>query len=161
MNRESLEGPKYALEYLAKKQAMELTQSTTGLGVGLGVGVDIELIEDINVENETFVERNFTLAEQLYCRSRPNPHASFAGKWCAKEAVVKAVSSLNPTWEKVWIKGSAAPLIDIEISIGTSGAPVVLLHGEVKEAAEKAGVSEVKVSISHIDTFAIATAITR
>ncbi|KAJ1815816.1 hypothetical protein LPJ75_002241 [Coemansia sp. RSA 2598] len=138
---------------------MELTQSTAGLNAG--IGVDIELIQDINIENETFVERNFTPAEQKYCRSRPNPHASFAGKWCAKEAVIKAVSSLNPTWEKVWIKGSAAPLIDIEICIGTSGAPVVVLHGEVKEAAEKAGVSDVKVSISHIDTFAIATAISQ
>ncbi|KAI9499962.1 fatty acid synthase alpha subunit Lsd1 [Coemansia spiralis] len=154
MDRDSLEGPKYALEHLALQQAKELAQSTA-----VGVGVDIELIQDINIENDTFVERNFTLAEQAYCRGRPNPHASFAGKWCAKEAVVKAVSSLHPDREKVWVQGDAAPLIDIEIVAGQSGAPEVVLHGDAKDAAAKAGVSRIRVSISHIDSFAIATAL--
>ncbi|KAJ1820342.1 fatty acid synthase alpha subunit Lsd1 [Coemansia sp. RSA 2675] len=140
------------LEKLALQQVRSLYGQT-------GVGVDIELISDINIENETFIERNFTLAEQEYCWGRPNAHASFAGKWCAKEAVIKAVSSADLDLEKVWVKGSAAPLIDIEIAIGTSGAPMVVLHGEAKDAVEKTKVTQIKVSISHIDTFAIATAI--
>ncbi|KAJ2839618.1 fatty acid synthase alpha subunit Lsd1 [Coemansia sp. 'formosensis'] len=146
-----LENSKQALECLAHQQAQLLQQT--------GVGVDIELITDINIENETFIERNFTPAEQAYCWARPNPHASFAGKWCAKEAIIKAVSSADLDHESVWVKGSAAPLIDIEIAIGTSGAPMVVLHGEAKDAVEKTGVTQIKVSISHIDVFAIATAI--
>ncbi|ORX66190.1 phosphopantetheine--protei [Linderina pennispora] len=117
------------------------------------------MLEDINIENETFIERNYTEREIAYCQRQPNPHASFTGRWCAKEAVVKAVSNLHLQREKVWVRGSAAPLIDIEIVIAESGAPEVVLHGEVEEAAEKAGVQYVKVSISHIDTYAIATAI--
>ncbi|KAJ2550684.1 hypothetical protein EV175_003975 [Coemansia sp. RSA 1933] len=157
LQRDPLEGPKYALEYLAAKQAQELTSESNDR---IGIGVDIELIADINIENETFVERNFTEAEQKYCNGRPNRHASFAGRWCAKEAIVKAISSLHPGREKVWYKGDAAPLIDIEVLPAPSGAPFVVLHGDVKDAAAKAGASTVRVSISHIDTFAIATAIT-
>ncbi|KAJ2737625.1 fatty acid synthase alpha subunit Lsd1, partial [Coemansia sp. BCRC 34301] len=103
-----MDGPKFALEHLAQQQAQSLFGER-------GVGVDIELIADINIENETFVERNFTVGEQEYCWSRANPHASFAGKWCAKEAVIKAVSSADLDQANVWIRGSAAPLVDIEI----------------------------------------------
>ncbi|KAJ2908853.1 fatty acid synthase alpha subunit Lsd1 [Coemansia aciculifera] len=145
------------LEKLAKHQATELLLLLGGSD--RGVGVDIEAIADINIENPTFVERNFTAAEQAYCWSRPNPHASFAGKWCAKEAAVKAVSSIVSTDQVVWTKGSAAPLVDIEICVGASAAPQVVFHGEAKEAVERAGISLVRVSISHIDLYAIATAI--
>ncbi|KAJ2715987.1 3-oxoacyl-[acyl-carrier-protein] synthase [Coemansia spiralis] len=155
MDRQALQEPKRQLGALALHQARELVPDATG------VGVDIELIEDINIENETFVERNFTAGEQEYCRRQPNPHASFAGKWCAKEAVIKAVSSLDLDCPKVWTKGSAAPLDEIEIVIAASGAPAVVLHGDAKAACEKVGVAQIKVSISHIDAFAIATAVAR
>ncbi|KAI9477626.1 fatty acid synthase alpha subunit Lsd1 [Coemansia sp. RSA 989] len=151
MDKESLQGPKEALRYLAEQQAQTLSSC--------GIGVDIELLDDINIENDTFIERNFTEREQQYCWSRPNPHASFAGKWCAKEAVIKAVSSLNLDIPKVWNKGDAAPLIEIEIDIAQSGAPRVIFYGDAKAACDQAGVTAVKVSISHIDAFAIATAI--
>ncbi|KAJ2147130.1 fatty acid synthase alpha subunit Lsd1 [Coemansia sp. RSA 353] len=152
MDHSSLQAHKQALHSLAQSHAHELAPSS-------GIGVDIELITDINIENDTFIERNFTADEQAYCWARPNPHASFAGKWCAKEAVIKAVSSLNLQTPKVWVKGDAAPLIDIEIVIAESGAPQVVFHGDAKDASIKAGVTWVKVSISHIDDFAIATAI--
>ncbi|KAJ2140580.1 fatty acid synthase alpha subunit Lsd1 [Coemansia sp. RSA 678] len=106
-----------------------------------------------------FIERNFTADEQVYCWAQPNTHASFAGKWCAKEAVIKAVSSLNLQSPKVWVKGDAAPLIDIEIFIAGSGTPQVLFHGNANDASVKTGVTCVKFSISHIDDFAISTAI--
>ncbi|KAJ1964726.1 hypothetical protein GGI12_001232 [Dipsacomyces acuminosporus] len=153
---DALQESKQSLENLAAAQAHSQTAGIKPVGIG----VDIELIKDINIENDTFLDRNFTKREQEYCRRRPNPHASFAGKWCAKEAVIKAVSSLNLDIEKVWYKGDAAPLIDIEILIANSGAPKVVLHGDAKVAVEKAGVKEIKVSLSHIDAFAIATAIT-
>ncbi|KAJ2780386.1 fatty acid synthase alpha subunit Lsd1 [Coemansia javaensis] len=153
MDRASLLGPRGALEQLAVEQARELA------GAGAGIGVDIELIADINIENETFLERNFTAGERAYCWGRPNPHASFAGRWCAKEAVVKAVSSLHLGRPKVWTKGDAAPLDEIEITVAPSGAPAVVLHGDAKAACAAAGAEHIRVSISHIDAFAIATAI--
>ncbi|KAJ2205526.1 fatty acid synthase alpha subunit Lsd1 [Coemansia sp. RSA 521] len=106
-----------------------------------------------------FIERNLTADKQVYCWAQPGPQASFAGKWCTKEAVIKAVSSLNLQTPKVWVRGDATPLIDIEIVIAESGVPQVVFHRNANDASVKTGVTWVKVSISHIDDFAIATAI--
>jgi fatty acid synthase subunit alpha len=81
------------------------------------IGVDVESIQSINIENETFVERNFTPSEQEYCRKAPSPQASFAGRWSAKEAVFKSLG--------VSSKGAGAALQEIEIGSDANGAPVV------------------------------------
>ncbi|KAF9311477.1 3-oxoacyl-[acyl-carrier-protein] synthase [Podila horticola] len=123
-----------------------------------GVGVDVEMVSAINIENETFLERNFTAQEIEYCLSRPDPQASFAGRWSAKEAVVKAVSSFSLETEKVWTQGAGAGLKEIEIVMAESGAPSVVFAGAAQEAAAKAGVKEMKVSISHSGAYAVAVA---
>ncbi|KAE8377688.1 hypothetical protein BDV26DRAFT_292912 [Aspergillus bertholletiae] len=115
------------------------------------VGVDVENLESLNIENETFIERNFTAEEQQYCRKAASPQASFAGRWSAKEAVFKSLG--------VSSKGAGAPLKDIEITNDATGAPVVNLHGAAAEAAKQAGVKQVSVSISHSDSQAVAVAV--
>lgn len=95
------------VESLAKATASENSK----------VGVDVESVSAINIDNETFIERNFTAKEQAYCRKAPNPQASFAGRWSAKEAVFKALG--------VEGKGAGAPLKDIEITNDEKGAPTV------------------------------------
>jgi len=115
------------------------------------VGVDVESVEAINIENDTFVQRNFTDKEQQYCRQAPSPQASFAGRWSAKEAVFKSLGVRG--------KGAGAPLSDIEIINDDTGAPVVTLHGDAKKAADEAGIKDVNVSISHSDSQAIAIAV--
>ncbi|CCH46337.1 fatty-acid synthase complex protein, putative [Wickerhamomyces ciferrii] len=111
------------------------------------VGVDVELISSINIENETFIERNFTEAEIKYCQSAPSPQSSFAGTWSAKEAVFKALG--------VESKGAGAQLKDIEILRDSNGAPKVQFHGDALKVAK----GEVKVSISHDDFQSVAVAI--
>lgn len=81
------------------------------------VGVDIEDIASINIENATFIERNFTAQEIAYCKKSASPQSSFAGKWSAKEAVFK---SLN-----VPSRGGGAALIDIEVLNNDNGAPTI------------------------------------
>jgi fatty acid synthase subunit alpha len=84
------------------------------------VGVDVETISAINIDNETFLERNFTAQERAYCAKSANPQASFAGRWSAKEAVFKSLG--------VQGKGAGAGLKEIEItSEEGTGAPVVLV----------------------------------
>ncbi|OMJ08649.1 Fatty acid synthase subunit alpha [Smittium culicis] len=124
-----------------------------------GVGVDFELVSSFSYDNKSFIERNFTLAEIEYCLSRPDPRSSFTGKWCAKEAAIKAVSSFNPNVPRVWNQGEAAPLVEIEILSSNSGAPSVKFHGSAKIATEIAGVKSVKVSISHSGAYAGAVAV--
>lgn len=116
-----------------------------------GVGVDVELLSELNLENETFIERNFTEEEIAYAHQAAHPRASFTGTWSAKEAVFKALG--------VSSKGAGAALRDIEIVRDANGAPTVVLAGEAKKAAAAAGVKNVKVSISHDDFQATAVAL--
>ncbi|GJD00728.1 fatty acid synthase alpha subunit [Colletotrichum higginsianum] len=115
------------------------------------VGVDVEDISAINIENETFIERNFTAGEIKYCQSAASPQSSFAGRWSAKEAVFKSLGVPG--------KGAGAPLKDIEIAKDESGAPLVKLHGDAAAAAQKVGLKDISVSISHSDSQAIAVAV--
>ncbi|KAK5081587.1 beta subunit of fatty acid synthetase [Lithohypha guttulata] len=135
------------------KQTREMLESLTTASAAPGskVGVDVEDISAINIDNETFVERNFTAQEQAYCKKAPSPVSSFAGRWSAKEAVFKSLG--------VSSKGAGAPLSDIEILSDTNGAPKVELHGEALRAAKEAGLKSVNVSISHSDSQAIAVAV--
>ena len=101
------ESTREMVESLAKATATENSK----------IGVDVESIDAINIENDTFVERNFTPKEQEYCRKAPNPQASFAGKWSAKEAVFKSLG--------VEGKGAGAGMRDIEVLNNEKGAPFV------------------------------------
>ena len=102
-----IESTRRVVESLAKAQV-----SPT-----LKVGVDVESFASINIENDTFIERNYTSQEQEYCRAAPNPSASFTGRWSAKEAVFKSLG--------VKSKGAGAGLKDIEIVNDANGAPSV------------------------------------
>lgn len=59
------------------------------------VGVDIE--ENSRFENkvsdEKFLKRVFTQEEINYCLNKVNPHEHFAVRFCAKESVIKALST--------------------------------------------------------------------
>ncbi|KAL9619278.1 MAG: hypothetical protein Q9160_006130 [Pyrenula sp. 1 TL-2023] len=134
------------------RQMLETLAQATATG-NSKVGVDVEDVKAINIDNETFIARNFTKQEQAYCSKAPSPQASFAGRWSAKEAVFKSLG--------VSSQGSGAPLQDIEITNNEDGAPIVTLHGDAAGAANKAGIKGVDVSISHNDTQAIAVAVSR
>ncbi|KAG2873186.1 hypothetical protein PC117_g27866, partial [Phytophthora cactorum] len=102
-----------------------INQAATDLGLAsknMGMGVDVEPVatfENLN-GREDFIRRNFTDQEMAYCYSAPHPAASFAGRWAAKEAVIKAISSSAPTEPNLW-KGAGAPLREIEIFMTASG----------------------------------------
>ena len=101
------ESTRQTVESLAKATATENSK----------VGVDVESVDAINIENDTFVQRNFTEKEQEYCRKAPNPQASYAGRWSAKEAVFKSLG--------VQGKGAGAGLKEIEVLNDQNGAPAV------------------------------------
>jgi phosphopantetheine--protein transferase-like protein len=144
------------LKVTLQEQAEGLSSSQNK---GSGIGVDVEPISTFKQHEVTseLIQRNFTLGEIEYCTSTSDPSASFAGRWAAKEAVVKAISSVNPDSRPLWT-GSHAPLIGIEILSSSSGAPVVVLHDHAKEVAQALGIDEIKVSISHTGEVAVAQA---
>ncbi|KAG3164626.1 Fatty acid synthase subunit alpha [Phytophthora cactorum] len=140
-----------------------INQAATDLGLAsknMGMGVDVEPVATFeNLKGrEDFIRRNFTDQEMAYCYSAPHPAASFAGRWAAKEAVIKAISSSAPTEPNLW-KGAGAPLREIEIFMTASGAPSVLLSGYPLQVFNRLGLSKLSVSISHSGDFAVSQAV--
>lgn len=103
--------PKHTPSTNASEIAKPIFEATSGFEeeIGKGVGIDVQLISEVNIENEVFIEKNFTKQEIIYCRSQPSPHSSFAGKWAGKEAVIKAISNACPG-KVIWSGGHAAPM---------------------------------------------------
>ena len=127
-----------------------------------GIGIDVQLVRELNVEDEGFLHRNFTDAEIAYCKSDNKEQTAnrFAGRWAAKEAVMKALSSCIKEKGPVW-KGSGAAVKGIEILPTEHGAPIVKLHEHAAQMAAVLGVSDVKVTISHSGEYAVAQAVAR
>ncbi|KAH7138994.1 hypothetical protein B0J11DRAFT_501178 [Dendryphion nanum] len=132
-----------------KKVIESLTQATAASNTK--IGVDVEAIGAINIENDTFLERNFTSSEIAYCQKAGSPEASFTGKWSAKEAVFKSLGVKG--------KGAGAGLKDIEIVNDETGAPTVKLYGFAEQEANRVGVKNISISISHSDDQAVAVAV--
>lgn len=107
---------------------------------------------------ERFLQRIYTQIERQDCsvvNKSTSPHSSgllipkLAGRWAAKEAVVKALGTgfRGITWR------------EIEIVRHASGAPQVKLYGQAARQAASWGNYQWRLSISHERDYAIATAI--
>lgn len=117
------------------------------------VGTDIVAVGRIaaligNGEGK-FLRRWFTPQEIDYCSGKSVPSRHFAGRFAAKEAVVKA---LPMDWD------GPLPWRSIEVISGPGGAPSVRLSGGFRDAAVRAGVNGIQVSVSHCDEYATAVA---
>ena len=114
----------------------------------VGVGVDIIEVARIRaaVERPTtgprFRTRVFTADERAYCERRRNAAESFAARFAAKEAVMKALGRLLG-----WC--------DIEV-VRTDGPPSVRLHGRAAARADALGIRRISLSLSHTAELAIA-----
>ena len=113
--------------------------------------VDCPRIEAMTARHgERFIQRVFTAAEQAYAESNKNKIEKLAGRFAAKEAILKLVGT---GW-----RGKIA-WTDIEIINNSSGQPEVTLGGEVEKIADKLGIKHISVSITHTANFAIASAV--
>jgi holo-[acyl-carrier protein] synthase len=74
----------------------------------------------------------------------------FAGRWAAKEAVLKALGT-------GWRRGVSWR--DVEVTNGAAGRPVATLRGGTAEMAERMGIRCILVSISHCRSHATAYAV--
>ncbi len=117
-------------------------------------GIDMvdcaRLKESIDSHGEKFLDRVFTPAEQEYCLGRKREIEHLAGRFAAKEAVLKVLGT-------GWRDGIS--WTDIEITNEPSGQPRVSLTGRCREIADELNLCSILISISHIETHAIASAI--
>lgn len=116
-----------------------------------GIGVDLCEVDRIEAaiarHGERFLSRIYTDAERAYCDSKPNRMERLAGRFAAKEAAMKALGT-------GWRRGVAWR--EFEVARAASGQPIVLLHGMAAEIASHLGVSRALVSISHVQSMAVA-----
>ncbi|MGZ3633829.1 MAG: holo-ACP synthase [Parachlamydiaceae bacterium] len=117
----------------------------------LGLGNDIIEIQRIaralERHGQRFLDQIFTIQEQTYCLRYQQPERCLAGRFAAKEAIVKALGtgfSNGISWH------------DIEILNNTAGKPVVYLSERLKKQFQSL---EIQLSISHSKEYATAVAI--
>ena len=113
------------------------------------IGIDlleIDRLERALARRPRLAERLFTDGERAYAEARARPAQHLAARFCAKEAVAKALGL------EAW------SFRDVEVRSGTDGVPEVLLHGPVAARAAELGVS-VSVSLTHTENQAAAVAV--
>jgi holo-[acyl-carrier protein] synthase len=117
----------------------------------LGLGVDlceIARMERALARHPSMRERVFTPEEVAYCDSRARPAESYAGRFAAREAVIKALGGYRG---KGWQ--------DISVTRAPTGAPAIRLEGSAKRRADALGITQVLITFTHEKTSAIAFAV--
>lgn len=126
---------------------------TAGAVRVVGTGVDIvevgRLAAALARHSERFLERVFLPGEQVPGRGGRTWVQRLAGRFAAKEAVLKALG----------IGLSRCRWRDVEVVRSPRGRPGVRLHGSLAGLADALGVTEVQVSISHGRRYAVAVAV--
>jgi holo-[acyl-carrier protein] synthase len=117
----------------------------------LGIGVDLVEVARIQQsmarQGERFLRRVFTENEVGYCAAMKSPAPNYAVRFAAKEAVAKAFGTGL---------GAELGLLDIEVLRKDSGEPYIVLHGEGAKLAERRGVHQILLSLSHTTRYAVA-----
>ena len=113
--------------------------------------VDFPRIEKMVADHGSrFLDRIFTSEEQKYANANKNGTEKLAGRFAAKEAILKL---LGTGWR------GKIKWTDIEVINNELGQPKVNLSGEVQKIAEKLGVKQISISITDTANFAIASAV--
>ncbi len=120
----------------------------------LGHGIDLvecsRIAKVLENHGQRFLDRVLTPAERELADTYKNPIPFIAGRWAAKEAILKMIGT---GW-----RGKIA-WRDMEILPDELGQPVATLTGETARIAEVKGIKRVLLSITHTDHHAAASAI--
>ncbi len=119
----------------------------------IGIGTDIveclRVAKMIEKHEDIFIQRVYTPGEIKYCGGRKSATQHYAGRWAAKEAILKAIGT-------GWSNG--IQWTDIEIVNEMGGKPFVRLGGQAREICNARGIDDILISISHCRLFATAFA---
>ncbi len=120
----------------------------------VGLGLDIAEIDRITAaitrHGAAILERLFTPTEVAYCESHKNKFERYAARFAAKEAAMKALGT-------GWTHG--VRWRDIEVANAPGGKPTLRLQGVARQFAEKLGVRNISLTITHSGNLALAQVI--
>src|SRR5881394_3160153 len=110
----------------------------------VGTGVDLAEVARIRAAVERygqrFIDRIYTPAEIAYVERKANRFERYAGRFAAKEAGMKAIGT-------GWRHGVRWQ--DFEVANLPSGKPTLRFHGKAAEFAERLGVKNIALSLTH------------
>jgi holo-[acyl-carrier protein] synthase len=110
----------------------------------VGLGVDIAEVARVKAaierHGETFLRRLYTPEEREYCERFKNKFERYAGRFAAKEAAMKALGT-------GWSRG--VRWVDVEVVREKGGRPTIKLAGEAANVADRMGVKNIALSITH------------
>ena len=111
--------------------------------------IEVERVATAILRRPAIKQRLFTPREIAECEGKGNPIASFAGRFAAKEAVLKSLGT--------GLRG--VKWVEIEIIGDSLGRPEVQLYGAALKLAKELRITTIRVSISHISKLALAFAV--
>jgi holo-[acyl-carrier protein] synthase len=110
----------------------------------VGTGVDLSEVPRIKASIERFgdrfIGRIYTPAEIAYVEGKANRYERYAARFAAKEAGMKALGTgwrHGVTWR------------DFEVINLPSGKPTLQFHGTAEQIADRMGVKNVALSLTH------------
>jgi holo-[acyl-carrier protein] synthase len=116
-----------------------------------GIGTDLVEVDRVQRaagrRGRAFLERVFTPGEIEYCETQHHPFESYAARFAAKEAFLKALG----TGQRDGISWK-----DMDVTRDGRGRPALVLNGRALELAERHGVGKIFVSLSHSRSHATA-----
>lgn len=117
----------------------------------LGTGVDIAEVprirESIERYGQRFLRRIYTDGEIQYCESKARRFESYAARFAAKEAGMKALGT-------GWSRG--VRWRDIEVVRPKGQRPTIQFHGQAASIADKLGTKNIALSLTHTREEALA-----
>ena len=118
----------------------------------LGIGTDIAEVARIekSIENESFKLRVFSKTEIAYCDAKANKAESYAARFAAKEAFLKALGT--------GLRGEIA-INEIEVVNDELGKPSIHLCGKTAEYLSDKNVVNIHLSLSHVKELAMAVVV--
>jgi len=115
----------------------------------VGIGVDLVSLDRLaeSLISEAFKRRVFSPAEIADCEEFSNSVERYAGKFAAKEALMKAIG--KGLRHEVWFS-------QIEVLTLENGAPQLSAQGEASKTLVGMGSPKIHLSISHTAGMAVA-----
>ena len=120
----------------------------------LGIGIDLVEVDRITrslLKGDGFKNLVFSEEEQQLCEQKTKPFESYAARFAAKEAFLKALGT--------GLANGNVALNEIEITHDTNGKPTFHLLGKSAQWADEQGIGTILVSLSHLKTVASAVVI--
>jgi holo-[acyl-carrier protein] synthase len=122
----------------------------TIVGTGIDIVENARIAASIERHGSRFLARVFTDSEIQYCAGMKAPEPFYAARFAAKEAISKAFGT-----------GIGAQLgwLDIDIRRKATGEPFVVLTGAGADTARRLGITELRLTMSHTEHYAVAHAL--